>query len=90
MAKEAVSRNPVCKSLNQQERQSNTGTSALFKGSIGWCEETRRIGIDHHYVGQGPRRVEEEVELRKSDGSQPERNITSKPSVFRAELLSAV
>ena len=31
MAKEAVSRNPVCKSLNQQERQSNTGTSACKK-----------------------------------------------------------
>merc|ERR1719397_1687768 len=32
MAKEAVSRNPVCKSLNQQERQSNTGTSAIMLG----------------------------------------------------------
>ena len=40
MAKEAVRRNPVCRSLNQQERQSNTGTSACLQD-----EETDRRGV---------------------------------------------
>ena len=37
----------------------------------------------HHDVGEGPRGVEEEVELGEGDGCQPDGDVTSKPRVHK-------